>query len=97
MGPAKVKINEWRGRTEVTSVQPNATREARFTMGKSDKNLSKRDSRKLEALRKRLRELQQRLAGAKKQPDDPREIETLAKDIAAVEAEIARLTGQHGG
>ena len=73
------------------------TNEAKITMSKMDKNLNKRDARKLDALRKRLRELQQRLAGAKKQPDDPREIETLSKEIASVEAEIARITGQQGG
>lgn len=55
------------------------------------KELGRRDKRKLEALRSRLRELQQRLAGTKRQPDDPREIEILEKQVKALEDEIKRL------
>lgn len=62
-------------------------------MSKNERKLNKRDARKVESLRRQLRELQQRLAGARKQPDDPREIQTLEQQVASVEAELKRLLG----
>lgn len=62
-------------------------------MSKNERKLSKRDARKVESLRRQLRELQQRLAGARKQPDDPREIQMLEHQVASVEAELKRLLG----
>lgn len=61
-------------------------------MSGKNKDLNKRDARKLESLRRQLRELQQRLAGAKKQPDDPREITQLEREIAEVQKHIQQIT-----
>jgi len=56
--------------------------------------MDRRDQRRLEVLRAKLRDLQKRLAGAKKQPDDPREIRQLEEEVKAVQAEIDRITGK---
>lgn len=56
--------------------------------------MDRRDHRRLDALRAKLRDLQRRLAGAKQQPDDPREIEQLEQEVKAVQAEIDRITGK---
>lgn len=63
-------------------------------MTHNEKKLNKRDARKVESLRRQLRELQQRLAGAKKQPDDPREIQMLEQQVATVQAELKRILGE---
>jgi len=60
----------------------------------TEKRLDRRDKRRLESLRAQLQDLQRRLAGAKKQPDDPREIQQLEQQIKAVQAEIDRITSQ---
>ncbi|MCS7304672.1 MAG: hypothetical protein NZ602_06130 [Thermoguttaceae bacterium] len=48
----------------------------------------------MEALQQRIQRLKQQLAGAKKQPDDLREIQTLQAQLAAAEAELAKLKAQ---
>lgn len=58
--------------------------------------IDRRDQRRLEALRVQLRDLQRRLAGAKKQPDDLNEIRQLEREVNAVQAEIDRITGKSG-
>lgn len=55
--------------------------------------MDKKAKKKIEVLHQRLQKLRQQLAGAKQQADEPGEIERLQKDIAAVEAEVARLRG----
>lgn len=60
----------------------------------AEKKMDRRDHRRLDALRAKLRDLQRRLAGAKQQPDDPREIEQLEQEVKAVQAEIDRITGK---
>ena len=53
--------------------------------------MDKKAKKKSEVLRQRLLKLQQQLAGAKQQPDDPGDISRLEKEIAAVQAEITKL------
>lgn len=55
----------------------------------SPKPENRRAKRKLESLREQLRQIQQRLAGAKKQMDDPREVAELERKQAEIQAEIA--------
>lgn len=59
----------------------------------SDKALAmnKKVQKQLDVARKKLANLQQQLAGAKKQPDDPADVPRLEKEIAAVHAEITKL------
>lgn len=53
--------------------------------------MDKRIKKKLETARQRLQKLRQRLAGAKKQPDEPGEVERLEQEIAALEAQVEKL------
>jgi hypothetical protein len=53
--------------------------------------MDKKAKKRLDLLRKKLTEMQQRLAGAKKQMDDPREVSQLEADIAAAQQEIDKL------
>jgi len=55
----------------------------------SPKPENRRAKRKLESLREQLKQIQQRLAGAKKQMDDPREVAELERKQAEIQAEIA--------
>ena len=55
--------------------------------------LDRKQKKQLEPARKRLQQMQQRLAGARKQPDDPGEIERLEREIAAEEENIRRIEG----
>jgi len=53
--------------------------------------MDKRAKKKLEVLRQRIQHLRQQLAGAKKQPDEPGEVERLEKEIAALTADVTKL------
>lgn len=53
--------------------------------------MDKKAKKRIEVLRQKLTKLQQQLAGAKQQPDDPQDIVRLQQEIAAVEAELTRL------
>mgnify|MGYP003573604055 CR=1 FL=1 len=53
--------------------------------------MDKRSKKKLEVARQHIQQLRQRLAGAKKQPDEPGEVERLEQEIASLEAEVAKL------
>ncbi len=53
--------------------------------------MDKKVKKKLDVLRPRLQKLQQQLAGARKQMDDPDEVRRLEQDIAATEAEMNKL------
>jgi len=55
--------------------------------------MDKRDKKKLDSLNQKLQLLKRRLAGEKKAPDDPTSIPTLEKEIADVEAQIAKIKG----
>jgi len=45
--------------------------------------MDKKAKKKIQALNQRIQKLQQQLAGAKKQMDDPRELKTFQEQLAA--------------
>lgn len=51
--------------------------------------MDKKEKKRLEVLQQKIAKLQQLLAGAKKQPDDPAEVPRLEKELAAAHAELA--------
>ena len=53
--------------------------------------MDKKDKKRIEVLQQKIAKLQQLLAGAKKQPDDPAVVPRLEKDLAAAHAELATL------
>jgi peptidoglycan hydrolase CwlO-like protein len=53
--------------------------------------MDKKAQKRIELLRKKINDTQQRLAGARKQMDDPSEVEQLEAEIAAAKAEIEKL------
>jgi len=53
--------------------------------------MDRKTKKKLDQLTKRLQTLRQQLAGARRQTDEPGEVERLAKEVEATEAEIRRL------
>lgn len=53
--------------------------------------MDKKAKKRIDLLRKKIGELQPRLAGAKKQLDDPDEVRKLEAEIAAAQAEIEKL------
>ena len=55
--------------------------------------MDKKAKKKIQTLNQRVQTLRQRLAGARQQADEPGEIQSLEKQIADAEAEIAKLKG----
>jgi len=53
--------------------------------------MDKKIKKKIQALHQRIQKLRQQLAGARKQADDPGEVEALQKQIAEAEAQVAKL------
>ena len=53
--------------------------------------MDKKEKKRMEVLQQKIAKLQQLLAAAKKQPDDPAEAPRLEKDLAAAHAELAAL------
>jgi len=53
--------------------------------------INKKSQKQIDSLKKKLTTLQQQLAGAKKQPDDPAEIPRLEKEIAGIQQQIRTL------
>ena len=53
--------------------------------------MDKKAKKRIELLRKKVGDLQQRLAGARKQMDDPNEVSQLEAEIAAAQQEIEKL------
>jgi len=53
--------------------------------------MDKKAQKRLEVLRKKISELQPRLAGAKKQMDDADEVRRLETELAAAQAELQKL------
>ncbi len=53
--------------------------------------MDRKHKKKIDALNQRIAHLKQQVAGAKRQPDDPRELESLQKLLAAAEAELAKV------
>ena len=56
--------------------------------------MDKKIKKKLETLKKKVQLLRQQLAGARRQTDDPGEVERIAADLARTESEIAKLTAR---
>ena len=57
--------------------------------------MDKKEKKRMEVLHQKIAKLQQQLAGAKQQPDDPAEVPRLEKELAATHAELSRLKSQH--
>ena len=55
--------------------------------------MDKKSKKRIDVLHSNLQRLRQQLAGAQKQNDDPDELKTLIKQIAAIESELQTLTG----
>ena len=53
--------------------------------------MDKKAKKRVEVLRKKLAQLQQQLAGAKQQPDDPEEPARIQAELDATKAEISKL------
>jgi len=53
--------------------------------------VDKKAKKKIDVLHDRITKLRQQLAGAKKQLDDPAEVERLERDIAQVQAELEKI------
>jgi hypothetical protein len=53
--------------------------------------MDQKDKKRIEVLQQRIAKLQQLLAGAKKQPDDPAEVPRLERELAAAHAELSAL------
>ncbi len=53
--------------------------------------MNKKVQKQIEVAKKKITSLQQQLAGAKAQPDDPADVPRLEKEIAALHAEITKL------
>ena len=53
--------------------------------------MNKKAQKQIEVAKKKITNLQQQLAGAKAQPDDPADVPRLEKEIAGLQAEIAKL------
>jgi DNA-binding FrmR family transcriptional regulator len=55
--------------------------------------MDKKAKKKTQALNQRIQKLRQQLAGSRKQMDDPDELKGLEQQLAAAEAELAKLKG----
>jgi cob(I)alamin adenosyltransferase len=53
--------------------------------------MDKKEKKRMEVLQQKIAKLQQQLAGAKKQPDDPADIPRLEKELTAAHAELSAL------
>jgi hypothetical protein len=57
----------------------------------TDDSMDKKIKKKTHVLQQRIQALQQQLAGARKQMDDPHELKLLEQQLAAAEAELAKI------
>ena len=55
--------------------------------------MDKKAKKRIDLLRKKINDLQQRLAGARKQMDDATEVRQLETELAAAQQEIEKLKG----
>ena len=53
--------------------------------------MDKKQKKRLEVLQQKIAKLQQLLAGAKKQPDDPAEVPRLEQELAAAHEELHKI------
>ena len=55
--------------------------------------MDKKTKKKIQAVNQRIQRLRSQLAGARKQMDDPTELEALEKQLADAQTELAKLKG----
>jgi DNA-binding FrmR family transcriptional regulator len=55
--------------------------------------MDKKIKKKIDTLNARIQHLRRQIAGAKKQLDDPGELKNLENQLAAAEAELAKIKG----
>jgi hypothetical protein len=53
--------------------------------------MDKKAKKRIDLLHKKIADIQQRLAGARKQMDDPDEVRQLEVDLAAAQQELEKL------
>lgn len=53
--------------------------------------MDKKAKKRIEVLRKKIADLQPRLAGARKQMDDPDEVRKLEAELSAAQTELSKL------
>ena len=53
--------------------------------------MDKKQKKRIEVLQQKILKLQQLLAAAKRQPDDPADVPRLEKELSAAHAEMASL------
>ena len=53
--------------------------------------MDKKAKKRIEVLRKKITQMQQQLAGARQQMDDPQEVQQLETSIAEAQQEIEKL------
>ena len=56
--------------------------------------MNKKQKKQIEIARKKIQELQQKLAGVKKQMDDPEELSSLQAEIARHEQAIEKIKAE---
>lgn len=56
--------------------------------------MDKKAKKKIDALNQRIQKLKQQLAGSRKQMDDPGELKTIQEQLAAAEAELAKIKAE---
>ncbi|MCA9064383.1 MAG: hypothetical protein KDA96_15035 [Planctomycetaceae bacterium] len=56
--------------------------------------LNKKQKKQIEATRNKLQRVQQLLAAARKQPDDPADVPRLEKEVAALQAEMEKIRNE---
>jgi len=70
--------------------QPAASPVSYFT-SKANDSMDKKAKKRIDLLNKKINDVQQRLAGARKQMDDPSEVAQLEKELAAAKQELEKL------
>ena len=53
--------------------------------------MDKKEKNRFDVLHQKIAKLQQQLAGAKQQPDDPADVPRFERELAAAHAELAHL------
>lgn len=53
--------------------------------------MDKKDKKRLDVIHQRLQKLRQQLSGARRQDDEPGEVQRLEKEIATLEAEAKNI------
>ena len=56
--------------------------------------MDKKNKKRLDVAQQKLQKLRLQLSGARRQMDDPEEVERLEKEMAAVESEIQKLKAE---